>query len=53
VPYLQQLLRAHARELQSIRVHSDRPEHAQRFWDSSQRHLDFVPPDGWPDLRGA
>lgn len=49
VPYLRHLLREHARELQTIRV----LPRAERFWDAAQRHLDFAPPDGWPDLRGA
>jgi uncharacterized protein (DUF362 family) len=53
VPYLRQLLREHARELKHIQVLSDRPEQALGLWDNAQRHLDFVPPDGWPELRGA
>lgn len=50
VPYLRQLLCDHARDLHAIQVLTDGDP--ERFWDNAQRHLDFVPPDGWPSLRG-
>jgi len=48
VPYLQRLLRAHRRDVRGIELTAA----ADSFWDNRQRHLDFVPPDGWPKLRG-
>lgn len=53
VPYLRQLLQQHARKLDDIHVLSESPGHLDKLWDRAQRHLDFAPPDGWPDLRGA
>jgi uncharacterized protein (DUF362 family) len=50
VPYLTQLLREHGRTMREIQVLSAQPQRS--FWDNAQRHLDFVPPDGWPKLRG-
>ena len=52
VPYLQRLLREHGRGLRAIELLREQHAAAVSFWDNTQRHLDFVPPDGWPKLRG-
>jgi hypothetical protein len=47
VPYLQRLLHEHKRDVRAIALLREQAAAADSLWDNGQRHLDFVPPDGW------